>query len=203
MSYLFYPCLEWRGIEKLWRKKEKHNLVQELVHLLAKNDKSWKYSSIARDRPVSMGRGHHIVEGKQKEKQQEPNVTSFKPIIYTPLLMAASNGIIEIVEVIIHFHPQSIEHVSEDEQNILYMAVKHRQLGIFLMLKKLNMVGHLAGKIDKESNTVLHNTADFKGGSQPGYALQLQEELHWFEVSIVNVVIFSIKTDPILITICL
>ncbi|CAL5183651.1 unnamed protein product [Lathyrus oleraceus] len=183
MWYTMWKVLskEWRGIEKLWRKKEKHNLVQELVHLLAKNDKSWKYSSIARDRPVSMGRAHHIVEGKQKEKQQEPNVTSFKPIIYTPLLMAASNGIIEIVEVIIHFHPQSIEHVSEDEQNILYMAVKHRQLGIFLMLKKLNMVGRLAGKIDKESNTVLHNTADFKGGSQPGYALQLQEELHWFE----------------------
>ncbi|KAK2438726.1 hypothetical protein QL285_023469 [Trifolium repens] len=53
--------------------------------------------------------------------------------------MAACNGIIEIVEVIIHFHLRSIEHVSEDEQNILYMAVKHRQLQIFRMLKKLKI----------------------------------------------------------------
>jgi hypothetical protein len=105
--------------------------------------------------------------------------------------MAACNGIIEIVEVIIHFHLRSIEHVSEDEQNILYMAVKHRQLQIFRMLKKLKIVRRLAGKIDKESNTVLHNTAEFKGGSQPGYALQLQEELHWFEVSIISVVFFK------------
>jgi ankyrin repeat protein len=168
-----------------------HNLVQELVYLLAKNDNSWQHSSIARDRTVSMGRSSHIIEGKQKEKQEEKDVSSHKATIYTPLLMAACNGIIEIVEVIIHFHLRSIEHVSEDEQNILYMAVKHRQLQIFRMLKKLKIVRRLAGKIDKESNTVLHNTAEFKGGSQPGYALQLQEELHWFEVSIISVVFFK------------
>ncbi|GAU51909.1 hypothetical protein TSUD_383590 [Trifolium subterraneum] len=178
MWYAMWKALseEWKGIEKLWRIKEMHNLVQELVHLLAKSDNSWQHSSIARDRTVD------IIEGKQKEKQEEQeDVSSHKATIYTPLLMAACNGIIEIVEVIIHFHPQSIEHVSEDEQNILYMAVKHRQLRIFRMLKKLKIVRRLAGKIDKESNTVLHNTAEFKGGSQPGYALQLQEELHWFE----------------------
>lgn len=154
-----------------------HNLVKEIVYLLAKKDDSWRHSSIARDRTVSMGRSYHVGEEKEQEKVA-------KPIIYTPLLMAACSGITEIVEVIIHLYPQSIEHVSEDEQNILYMAVKHRQLEIFRMLKKLKMVRRLAGKIDKESNTVLHYTAEFQGGSQPGYALQLQEELHWFEVSI-------------------
>jgi ankyrin repeat protein len=128
-----------------------HNLVQELVYLLAKNDNSWQHSSIARDRTVSMGRSSHIIEGKQKEKQEEQeDVSSHKATIYTPLLMAACNGIIEIVEVIIHFHPQSIEHVSEDEQNILYMAVKHRQLQIFRMLKKLKIVRCLAGKIYRQ-----------------------------------------------------
>lgn len=46
---------------------------------------------------------------------------------YTPLLMVACNAITEIVESITSFHPHSIEHVSEDEQNILNLAVKHRQ----------------------------------------------------------------------------
>lgn len=169
-----------------------HILAQELVSLLAKKDNSWQQSSIAMDRTVSMGGSHHRSnirpdgeKQEKQEKQKEQEVES-KPLIYTPLLMAACNGIKEIVEEIIHLHPQSIEHVSEDEQNILYMVVKHRQLEIFRMLKKLKMVRRLAGKIDKESNTVLHYTAYFKGGSQPGYALQLQEELHWFEVSIVS-----------------
>ncbi|KAJ1402202.1 PGG domain [Sesbania bispinosa] len=133
-----------------------------------------------------MGRSPNVAnkpkekQRENQEEQKEQEVTS-KPISYTPLLMAACNGITEIVEEIIHFHPQSVEHVSEDEQNILYMAVKHRQIEIFRLLKKLKMVRRLAGKIDKESNTILHYTADFKGGSQPGYALQLQEELHWFQ----------------------
>ncbi|XP_020232331.1 uncharacterized protein LOC109812717 isoform X2 [Cajanus cajan] len=175
---------EWKEIDKLWRKKEMHNLAKELVYLLAQKDYSWRNTAIARDRTVSMGRSHP--EGRQKEKdgeehkEEKKHEDARKPT-YTPLLMAACNGITEIVELIIRFNPHSIEHVSEDEQNILYMAVKHRQHEIYLILKKLKMVRSLAGKIDKESNTVLHYTAEFQGGSQPGYAMQLQEELHWFD----------------------
>ncbi|KAK7412490.1 hypothetical protein VNO78_03954 [Psophocarpus tetragonolobus] len=174
---------EWKEIDKVWRKKEMHNLAKKLVYLLAQKDYSWRNTAVARDRTVSMGRSlraenpdekkEEIKEGKKQEGRSK--------LTYTPLLTAACNGITEIVELIIHFHPHSIEHVSEDEQNILYMAVKHRQKKIFQILKKLNMVGSLAGKIDKESNTVLHYTAEFQGGSQPGYAMQLQEELHWFD----------------------
>ncbi|XP_040863876.1 uncharacterized protein [Glycine max] len=171
---------EWEEIDKLWRKKEMHNLAKELVNLLAPKDYSWRNTAIARDRTVSMGRSQQ--EGKSKEIKGEQEGAR-KPT-YTPLLMAACNGITEIVEVIIHFHPHSIEHVSDDEQNILYMAVKHRQKKIYQILKKLKMVRSLAGKIDKENNTVLHYTAEFQGGSQPGFAMQLQEELHWFDVSI-------------------
>ncbi|KAL2341021.1 hypothetical protein Fmac_008961 [Flemingia macrophylla] len=175
---------EWKEIDKLWRKKEMHNLARELVELLAQKDYSWRNSSIARDRTVSMGRSQH--EGSKKEKNDDEHKKEMihtddnKPT-YTPLLMAACNGITEIVELIIHFNPHSIEHVNEDEQNILYMAVRHRQKKVYRILKKLKMVRSLAGKIDKESNTVLHYTAEFQGGSQPGYAMQLQEELHWFD----------------------
>ncbi|KAL1288997.1 ankyrin repeat-containing protein ITN1-like isoform X2 [Arachis ipaensis] len=183
---------EWKGIEKLWRKKEMHKLAEELVRLLAEKDKSWQQTSIATDRTVSIGSAGSFknerkgkekkdqASEKQEEKSKDQQKHAEKPA-YTPLLMAACNGIMEIVEVIIRFHPQSIEHVSDDEQNILYMAVKHRQLEVYRLLKKLKMVRRLAGKIDKLGNTVLHYTAEFQGGHQPGYALQLQEELHWFE----------------------
>jgi len=163
-----------------------HNLAKELVYLLAQKDYSWRNTSIASDKIVSMGRPQHEgkPKGKKSEQEEEKKLEGASKPAYTPLLMAACNGITEIVELIIHFHPHSIEHVSEDEQNILYMAVKHRQKEIYQILKKLKMVRSLAGKIDKDSNTVLHYTAEFQGGSQPGYAMQLQEELHWFDVSI-------------------
>ncbi|KOM53643.1 hypothetical protein LR48_Vigan09g230200 [Vigna angularis] len=175
---------EWKEIDKLWRKKEMHNLAKELVFLLAEKDYSWRNTTVAWDRTVSTGRSQHEEKPKEKKSEQEEEKKqedARKPTTYTPLLMAACNGITEIVELIIHFHPHSIEHVSEDEQNILYMAVKHRQKEIYRILKKLKMVRSLAGKIDKDNNTVLHYTAQFQGGSQPGYAMQLQEELHWFD----------------------
>ncbi|RDY12334.1 Ankyrin repeat-containing protein NPR4, partial [Mucuna pruriens] len=179
----FLQTKKWKEIDKLWRKKEMHNLAKELVYLLAKNDYSWRNTAIARDRTVSMGSSQPEEKNKEKKdevEEQKKQERAGKPT-YTPLLMAACNGITEIVEVIIHLHPHSIEHVSDDEQNILYMAVKHRQKEIYQILKKLKMVRSLAGKIDKESNTVLHYTAEFQGGAQPGYAMQLQEELHWFD----------------------
>ncbi|XP_057432940.1 uncharacterized protein LOC130725763 [Lotus japonicus] len=174
---------ECKEIAKVWRKKEMHNLVQKIVQLLVATDNSWEYSSIEIDKTVSMGRSHHpsMKHEKQEEQQKGQEAAITRPITYTPLLMAACNGIIEIVEEIIHLYPQSVDHVSEDGQNILYMVVKHRQLEIFNVLKRLKIVRRLARKLDRERNTVLHYTAEFIGGSQPGYALQLQEELRWFK----------------------
>ena len=51
-----------------------HKLAEELVYLLAKKDQSWQHTSIARDRTVSMGRGHSLnneQKGKGKRDQVE------------------------------------------------------------------------------------------------------------------------------------
>ena len=50
--------------------------------------------------------------------------------------MAAGSGIVEIVEKIIDVNPEAISHVSQDEHNVLPMAVKHRQLKIFNMIMR-------------------------------------------------------------------
>ena len=177
-------CSEWKGIENLWTEKDMHQLAKELVYLLAKEDVSCRQTYAARDRTISPRSADPVAneqKGKDKNEQGQQEERSDK---YPPLLLAASNGITEIVEAIIHFHPQSIEQVSEDEKNVLHMAVNSRQLEIFKLLKGLEMEERLAGKIDKSGNTVLHYTAEFRAGRQPGYALQLQEELRWFHVSI-------------------
>ncbi|KAL2341020.1 hypothetical protein Fmac_008960 [Flemingia macrophylla] len=174
---------EWKDIDKLWRKKETHNLARELVELLAQKDYSWRTIAIARDRTVSMGRSQRKGNRKEKnddEHQEERIHKDDKKPTYTPLLMAACNGITEIIELIIHFNPHSIEHVNEDEQNLLHMAVKHRQKEVYRILNKLKMVRSLAGKIDKEGNTVLHCVAEFQGGYHDN-AMQLIDDWHWFD----------------------
>ncbi|KAF5186652.1 Ankyrin repeat-containing protein [Thalictrum thalictroides] len=103
----------------------------------------------------------------------------------TPLLVATSNGIEEIVEAILKMFPQAIEHVSSTGQNILHVAVLNRQKKIFDIVEKNKIpMTRLSRRIDKKGNTVLHQVGINVGiyrGQMPGPALQLQEELLWFK----------------------
>ncbi|KAH7510652.1 hypothetical protein FEM48_ZijujUnG0103300 [Ziziphus jujuba var. spinosa] len=71
-------------------------------------------------------------------------------------------------------------------QNVLHIAIKHRQLEIFNHIVKMTLsISRLVIKIDKGGYTILHQVADisnYSGGTLPGPALQLQEELHWFQI---------------------
>ena len=105
----------------------------------------------------------------------------------TSLLLATSNGIVEIVKEILDVYPQAVEHVSRKGQNIMHVAIKNRQKEIFKMVKKMEIpMTRLGRRIDKKGYTLLHHVAVmqyYSGGTLPGPALQLQEELRWFDVS--------------------
>jgi ankyrin repeat protein len=118
-----------------------------------------------------------LKEGKEEEVQRrkdpvkEINWTSN----YTPLLIAASAGIVEIVDEILKVHPQAIEHVTKDEENILHVAIKYRQREIFRLVKKMKIImgSRLVSRIDKRGYTILHHVADtrnYDGGIEAGPA---------------------------------
>ncbi|GAB4830230.1 hypothetical protein Ancab_019872 [Ancistrocladus abbreviatus] len=104
----------------------------------------------------------------------------------TPLLIATSNGIVEVVEAILTAFPQAIEHTDmETKENILHVTIQHRRREIFSLVKKKKFpMQRLAMRLDKDDNTILHQVACMKFyrfGTRPNPALQLQEELQWFE----------------------
>ena len=104
-----------------------------------------------------------------------------------PLLIATRNGIEEIVWEIIKLYPHAVEKLNDKGQSILDVAVIHRQKRIFNLVKQQKIpLARLRRVIDKKGNTLLHHVADmehYRGGTKPGPALKLQEELQWFEVS--------------------
>ena len=105
---------------------------------------------------------------------------------HIPLFIATMNGIEEIVWEIINQYPHAVEHLNEEGQSILNVAVKHRQKKIFSLVKHQKIpLARLHRVVDKKGNTLLHHVADmehYRGGTKPGPALKLQEELQWFEV---------------------
>ncbi|XP_034915282.1 uncharacterized protein [Populus alba] len=104
---------------------------------------------------------------------------------HIPLFIATIHGIEEIVGEIINQYPHAVELLNEEGQSILDVAVKHRQKNIFSLVKHQKVpLARLHRVVDKKGNTLLHHVADmehYRGGTKPGPALKLQEELQWFE----------------------
>ncbi|KAJ9169177.1 hypothetical protein P3X46_020638 [Hevea brasiliensis] len=117
-------------------------------------------------------------------KNRDPADKTTEPTS-TPLLIASSTGIIEIVDEILEAYPQAVEHVSDMGQNILHVAIKNRQRDIFRRVKKMKIpMAILVRKIDNNGYSLLHHAADLHndfGGHKPSTVLQLQGELRWFE----------------------
>ncbi|KAL3575580.1 hypothetical protein D5086_023681, partial [Populus alba] len=102
-----------------------------------------------------------------------------------PLFTATRRGIHDIVELIIKLHPHAIDQRDQMNRSILDVAVMYRQKKIFDIVKEKKIpMARIRRVVDKSGNTLLHHVADMKknsGVTKPGPALQLQEELKWFE----------------------
>ncbi|CAL9020150.1 unnamed protein product [Prunus brigantina] len=169
--------LGWPRIRMMYKEMQKQKSLLELTHLLVKKDHSWVESKKKMDGTISLVPSHD--RGEEEEET--------RPIHkYTPLLMATSTGIAQIVEKVLQLHPQAAEaHDIDNQQNILHIAIKHRRLQIFKLVKKSKSITlRMAMKNDRDGNTILHQAAYMRYYSANtqrvgGPALQLQEELRW------------------------
>ncbi|KAI9110643.1 hypothetical protein K1719_018509 [Acacia pycnantha] len=183
---------EWDNVKEIWKKKQKNMQANEVADFLVSIDNSWRDTNHGdRSRTEVV---HPVIQPtnvartrKAFQEKTSSNLTPVKCKDYTPLLLAASTGIIEIVEKIIDVHPDAVSHVQRNGQNVLHIAVKHRQKKIYKHLKKLKVLNGLGSQITNRrahNRTILHQVARmdyYEGGNQPGVVFQLQEELHWFE----------------------
>ncbi|BAT91100.1 hypothetical protein VIGAN_06240700 [Vigna angularis var. angularis] len=193
---------EFDGIGRIWQLKKQHKLAKHLSELLVEKDFSWQISFHENFQPLIVlpvlssksDRIKHLHHTKEMHKinSEMSRSRSYRPITtatthsqnYTSLLMAAGSGIVEIVGKIIDRFPEAICHVSQDQHNVLHMAVKHRQLKIFNMLKKHSAFKSLIFRITAEGRTLLHQISRMEFYVEqhlPGVAFQLQDELRWYE----------------------
>ncbi|KAJ0112774.1 hypothetical protein Patl1_03305 [Pistacia atlantica] len=104
----------------------------------------------------------------------------------TPVLIAAKNGITEMVQKILEKYPVAIQDMNTDRKNIVLLAVENRQPHVYqLLLKIATMKESVFRKVDNKGNSALHLAAtlgDHKPWLIPGAALQMQWELKWYEV---------------------
>ncbi|KAJ1428704.1 PGG domain [Sesbania bispinosa] len=194
INYAFWKFLakEWDAVDRFWKTKRLHILAERLADLLVQKDESWHKTCVSERivvvlpiiKPTNVAARIKLLGDMQSPQPTQQTPITYSYSAYTPLLLAASKGIIEIVEKIIEMYPEAINHVSEDELNTLHVAVVNRQKNIYRLLKRYGVLRRLGDLISNKGRTLLHQVATieyYRGGQQAGITYELQEELRWFE----------------------
>ncbi|CAL5392144.1 unnamed protein product [Camellia sinensis] len=102
----------------------------------------------------------------------------------TPILIAAKNGINELVDRILVDFPEAIHDVNPEGKNLVLLAVENRQPHIYKTLRaKKNFTDSLLCCVDNEGNNALHYAAmlkTFQSWVAPDAVLQMQWEIKWY-----------------------
>eukprot|EP00258_Populus_trichocarpa_P017094 XP_006377150.2 uncharacterized protein LOC18102836 isoform X3 [Populus trichocarpa] len=185
LKYLKVPEGCW--LERIWNRKRKHVFASEFAESLIKEDNSFKEVIITKeDQNKKEEEQEMCAQASQNtRKAKTPVLSSLTTKKEIPLFTATRRGIEKIVELIIRLHPHAIDQRDEMNRSILDVAVMYRQEKIFDIVKgKKIPLARMRRVVDNSGNTLLHHVADMKknsGVTKPGPALQLQEELKWFE----------------------
>ncbi|XP_019073567.1 ankyrin repeat-containing protein ITN1 isoform X3 [Vitis vinifera] len=103
----------------------------------------------------------------------------------TPILLAAKNGIAEMVREILDRFPVAIQDMNSEHKNMVLLAVENRQPHVYeLLLNRKIQKDTVFRIVDKDGNSALHLAAMLRDNLPwhiPGAALQMQWEIKWFD----------------------
>ncbi|KAA8543283.1 hypothetical protein F0562_021222 [Nyssa sinensis] len=127
----------------------------------------------------------HDIGEKEKTADTEQGKTADTGKRETPILIAAKNGVTEMVEKILQLFPVAINDVNSDNKNIVLLAVEHRQPHVYqFLLDRYKVKDSVFRMVDKDGNSALHLAAtlgQYRPWLIPGAALQMQWEIKWYE----------------------
>ncbi|XP_027932358.1 uncharacterized protein LOC114188058 isoform X2 [Vigna unguiculata] len=99
---------------------------------------------------------------------------------------AAKSGNIDILELLLEYHPDLLFEVNSRNQSILHIAILHRQKSVYkLILSKRTAKNILIKLVDSEDNTVLHLAGKMgQPQTKPGFSANhvlMSKEEKWFQ----------------------
>ncbi|GMY16833.1 isoform 4 of serine/threonine-protein phosphatase 6 regulatory ankyrin repeat subunit a [Fagus crenata] len=117
--------------------------------------------------------------GHEKEKEHID--------VSNAILIAAKNGITEMVKKAFQSYPVALYDVDQDKKNIVLLTVEHKQPHVYELLLNLledeTINDTVFYDVDRNGNTALHLAAMKAAFSWPvpGAASQMQWEIKWYE----------------------
>ncbi|XP_062085422.1 uncharacterized protein LOC133791514 isoform X1 [Humulus lupulus] len=203
-----------RMIQRIREKKEKHVWSVQILNELLKNASMYEYENTGASpeavvQPldeIDETKPYEIFESgdatflrsmklinpstfdnpsKSTNQQENDHIDNQQGEKETAILIAAKNGVTEMVEKILELFPVAIHDMNSEKKNIVLLAVENRQPHVFKMLLKRNILkDSVFQQVDNKGNSALHLAAmlgDYKPWLIPGAALQMQWEIKWYE----------------------
>ncbi|XP_010666482.2 uncharacterized protein LOC104883632 [Beta vulgaris subsp. vulgaris] len=182
-------CCKFPMIEKVREMKKGHEDALELAKILIRRDKSWEHTHLPR---AAVTPATNIQNNVNNEIASQTIVISDDHGWgETPLLLAARSGCIEVVREILEMYPEAVDHLNDNQENVLHVAIKNRNIDIFDLIRETrpSTSRGLLRAINKQDNSILHlvgckpanlgEFSDYREMKSP--AVQLSEELTLLE----------------------
>ena len=103
-----------------------------------------------------------------------------------PMLLAAKNGVVEMVMKLFERSPSAIRDSNQEKKNVVHLAAEHRQPHVYnFLLTKKSDLEILFRAVDKNGDSACHLAAHLKTDNPwqvNGPALQMQCEVKWYKV---------------------
>ncbi|KAF3436254.1 hypothetical protein FNV43_RR23346 [Rhamnella rubrinervis] len=183
-------------IEDIREVKMKHRWSIEIMKELIEKTSIYDYVDPAgpnknQDEPLDKDEDNPkeviIKAAEEEEKKGQKGLLTTRGTVAseTAILVAAKNGIIEIVGAILTKFPVAINDRDASKKNIVILAAENRRVSLFNVLIKKNLLREsIVRKRDDQGNSALHVAAVYakdKVWPIPGAAAQMQWEIKWFE----------------------
>ncbi|XP_070675495.1 uncharacterized protein [Malus domestica] len=187
-------------IRKIREKKKKHKWSVQIMYELLERASMYEYEDSGMDpqahkdtdetTPYKIVDGRavfmHLQEAEKPNKETEEKALEMGKL-ETPFLIAAKNGVTEMVEKILEFFPVAIRDTNAEGKNAVLLAAENRQLLVLQLLLKRNILTRdVFSQVDNAGNNAFHLAATaMLEAKNPchdlGPALQMQWEIKWFE----------------------
>ncbi|THG13995.1 hypothetical protein TEA_022768 [Camellia sinensis var. sinensis] len=175
--------------------KEKHRKSIEIMNMLLSELQSHNYMNTAAgckpkcDEVFELIRISNNSDFDSNQEKKDSKVSSEssqknKTERETPILIAAKNGIRELVEKNLHLFPEAMYDTNPEGKNVMHIALENRKIEVYKALTDWTLIKDLLHHNDKTGNNALHHAArvgKYPPWMAPKAVLKMQYEIKWFE----------------------
>ncbi|CAL9205805.1 unnamed protein product [Musa hybrid cultivar] len=183
-SMLHNLCPRTRHLEKI---KRTHGKALELIEFLARDPRNMEFYVLGRKQGDGGAPAAGFRERGGRQDQLNAPAASTRRWNEPPLILGAQMGIPEFVSTILRVCPEAATYLDTRGRSVLQVAIEHGNREIVRTIREMTrgknpiLPSWLLSRVDKGTGrTILH----FASANAPEHnqdALQMQDELRWFE----------------------